>query len=271
MNLNGAVAVVTGASRGIGAATAAALSERGALVGLVARDEADLDTVAGGLPGPSVVAPADVTDRSALDAAISRIVDELGPVDVLVNNAGAGAYAPVLEEDPARFEQLMALNYFGTVNATLAVLDSMATRRRGHIVNVSSVAGRLGAPFEAAYSGSKFAVIGFTESLAAEMAPFGVRCSLVEPGPVATSFTDARGVPFQRRYPRPLRPERVAAAIVTAIERDRFEQVLPRWLRVGIITRALAPGLYRRGLLNSTRAEAGRLAERHQNAANDRR
>jgi short-subunit dehydrogenase len=266
MRLDGAVALVTGASRGIGAATARALSRQGAAVGLVARDAADLDGVAAGLAGPCAVAPADVTDRAAVTAAVERIAGELGPVGILVNNAGAGAYASILEESPERFEELMALNYLGTVHATLAVLPSMAARRRGHIVNVASVAGRLGAPFEAAYSASKFAVVGFSESLAAEMAPFGVSCSLVEPGPVATSFTDARGVPFQRRFPRPLRSEAVADAVVAAIEHDRFEQVRPRWLRVGVLTRAVAPGLYRRGLVKNTAKEARQLLDRYDRA-----
>jgi short-subunit dehydrogenase len=262
VELQGAVTVVTGASRGIGAATARRLADRGARVGLVARDAADLDVVRAGLATEGVVAPADVTDRAAVAAAIGRITDELGPVDVLVNNAGAGAYAAVLEEDPDAFDRLMQLNYLGTVHATLAVLGSMATRRRGHIVNVASIAGRVGAPFEAAYSASKFAVVGFTESLTAEMAPFGVRCSLVNPGPVSTSFTDARGVPFQRRFPRPLRSEQVADAVLRAVERDRFEQTRPRWLGVGIVTRAIAPGLYRRGLVRNTDSEARRLIER---------
>jgi len=262
MNLDGAVVAVTGASRGIGAATARAVAQRGASVGLVARDRDDLDAVAARLGGRHVVAVADVTDRDAVDAAIAHITESLGPIDVLVNNAGAGAYAAVLEERPERFEQLMALNYLGTVHATLAVLPGMAARRRGHIVNVASVAGRLGAPFEAAYSASKFAVVGFTESLAAEMAAFDVACSLVEPGPVATSFTDARGVPFQRRFPRPLAAEQVADAVVAAVERDRFEQVRPRWLRVGVLTRAVSPRLYRRGLVNTASTEARRLRER---------
>jgi short-subunit dehydrogenase len=262
VELDGAITVVTGASRGIGAATARALSARGATVGLIARDERDLDTVRASLPGPSVAAPADVTDPEAVRAAFARITGEVGPVDVLVNNAGGGAYAAGLEEAPEQFEQQMRLNYLGTVHPTLAVLDTMASLRRGHVVNVASIAGRVGAPFEAAYSASKFAVVGFTEALTAEMAPFGVSFSLVDPGPVDTSFTEARGVPFQRRFPRPLTPEKVAGAIVSAVERDRFEQVLPRWLRIGIVTRAIAPGLYRRGLVNSTRAEAGRLVER---------
>ena len=260
--LDGAVAIVTGASRGIGAATARALSERGARLGLVARDEGDLAAVRGGLAGPAVVAVADVTDRAAVAAAVATVVDELGPVDVLVNNAGAGAYASVLEEDPDAYERLMRLNYLGTVHATLAVLPAMARRRRGHIVNVASVAGRLGAPFEAAYSASKFAVVGFSESLAAEMGAFGVAVSLVEPGPVDTSFTDARGVPFQREHPRPRSADEVAAAVVRALETGRFEQVLPRWLRVGTMVRGLAPGLYAKGLLRDAAAESAALAER---------
>ncbi len=263
MNLNGAVVVITGASRGIGAATARAAARRGASVGLIARDRNALEAVAGELSGASVVAPADVTDRSSVDQAVALITDSLGPVDVLVNNAGAGGYAAVLEEDPDAFERLMALNYLGTVHATLAVLPTMATRRRGHIVNVASVAGRLGAPFEAAYSASKFAVVGFTESLAAEMAAFEVACSLVEPGPVNTSFTDTRGVPFQRRYPRPLKPEQIADAVISAVERDRFEQIRPRWLRIGVLTRAIAPGLYRKGLVNTAADEAQQLLQRY--------
>lgn len=262
MDIEGAVAVVTGASRGIGAATARALAARGASVGLVARDAHDLEAVRASLPTPGTVAVADVTDAAGVRAALADIERELGPPDVLVNNAGAGAYASMLEEDPATYERLMRLNYLGTVHATLAVLEGMAERRRGHIVNVASVAGRLGAPFEAAYSASKFAVVGLSESLAAEMAPFGVDVSLVCPGPVATSFTDARGVPFQRRFPRPKSPEAIAAAVLRAIEGRRFEQVIPRWLRVGTIARAIAPGLYHRGLLRDSADEAARVRDR---------
>ena len=181
---------------------------------------------------------------------------------MLVNNAGIGAYASVLEEDPDAFEHLMAVNYLGTVYATLAVLPGMARRRRGHIVNVASVAGRIGAPFEAAYSGSKFAVVGFTESLAPEMSQLGVGVSLVNPGPVATHFTDARGVPFQRETPKPLDPQRVVDAIVVAIEKGRFEQVLPRWLNIANVTRALLPGPYMKGVLRDSRKDSAALARR---------
>jgi short-subunit dehydrogenase len=231
-------------------------------VGLIARSGDELDDIRSALGSRCAVAVADVGDASAVDAAVASVIGVLGPPDILVNNAGVGAYAAVLEEDPAVFERLMRVNYLGTVHATLAVLPHMAARRRGHIVNVASIAGRLGAPFEAAYSASKFAVVGLSEALAAEVGALGIRVSLVNPGPVATSFTEARGVPFQRRFPRPVRAVRVAAAIVAAIERDRFEQVIPRWLNGGAVVRSLAPGLYRRGLLRSTARESGALAHR---------
>jgi short-subunit dehydrogenase len=146
----------------------------------------------------------------------------------------------------------MRINYLGTVYATLAVLPTMTSRGRGHIVNVASVAGRLGAPDEAAYSASKFAVVGFSESLTAEVDRFGVTVSLVNPGPVDTEFANTRGVPFQRTFPRPVRPERVADAIIRAVETDRFEQSIPRWLQMGSVVRAISPTLYRRGLLRAS-------------------
>ncbi|HYA67736.1 MAG TPA: SDR family NAD(P)-dependent oxidoreductase [Acidimicrobiales bacterium] len=262
MKLDGAVAVVTGASHGIGLAAATALHGRGAAVGLLARSEDELRAAVAALGPKAAYALADVAERDQVDQALAQLTDTLGPPDVLVNNAGIGAYAPMLEEDPEIFERLVRVNYLGTVYATLAVLPGMAARRRGHIVNVASVAGRLGAPFEAAYSGSKFAVVGLTEALAAEVHPLGIRVSMVNPGPVHTRFAEARGVPFQRAVPRPLPPERVADAVVKAVVHDRFEQTIPRWLRVGSITRALAPNLYRRGLVRTSSTEAHALARR---------
>jgi 3-oxoacyl-[acyl-carrier protein] reductase len=268
MKIEGAVAIVTGASRGIGRATAAALHARGAAVGLLARSRDDLDALAREL-GPRVaVAVADIGNRGEVDAAVRQLTDALGPADILVNNAGIGAYASMLEETPDTYERLMRINYLGTVYATRAVLDSMAERQRGHIVNVASVAGKLGAPFEAAYSASKFAVVGMSESLAAEVRPLGIAVSLVNPGPVMTSFTEARGVPFQRAVPRPVPPTRVAGAVVKAIETDRFEQSIPRWLRSGSIVRAVAPSLYRKGLFRDSAKIGAELADRI--AARDR-
>jgi 3-oxoacyl-[acyl-carrier protein] reductase len=259
VKVDGAVAVVTGASRGIGRATALALHGKGATVGLVARSRRELEELAQQLGPRAGFAMADVAQRDQVEAAIGHLVETLGPIDILVNNAGIGAYASMLEEVPDRFEHLMRVNYLGTVYATLAVLDSMVHRHKGHIVNVASVAGKLGAPFEAAYSASKFAVVGMSESLAAEVHAFGVAVSLVCPGPVDTDFTNARGVPFQRSIPRPVSPERVASLVVRAVEDDRFEQTIPRWLRSGSIARAIAPNLYRRGLFRDSAKEAASL------------
>jgi len=262
MDLNGSVALVTGASRGIGRATARALHARGVAVGLVARSGDELEQLADELGPRTAVATADVSDRAQVERAVAEVTAVVGPVDLLVNNAGIGAYAAVLEESAETPERLMQVNYLGTVHPTLAVLGGMAARGRGHIVNVASIAGRVGAPFEAAYSASKFAVVGWSEALAAEVDALGIRVSLVNPGPVSTSFTAARGVPFQRSVPRPVSAERVAAAVVRAIEHDHFEQTIPRWLRVGPIVRALAPGLYRRGVVRDSRRAAEELSRR---------
>ena len=272
--------VVTGASRGIGRSLAVRLHGLGASMGLLARSAEELAELAKQLDAGSAgtggagrvaVAVADVADREQVTAAIGQLLEALGPADALVNNAGIGAYAAVLEEDQAAFERLMAVNYLGTVNATLAVLGGMAQRGSGHIVNVSSVAGRIGAPFEAAYSGSKFAVVGFSESLAAEMSALGVTVSLIEPGPVETHFTEARGVPFQRERPRPLDPERVVDAIVAALESGRAEAVLPRWLRFPIAVRAVLPGAYFSGVRRDARRESAALARRLRQASGARR
>jgi len=248
--------LITGASRGIGAEVARRVHHRGARVGLLARSTTELDQLAAELGGAVAVAPADVTDEPQLVGAIRLIEAELGPIDVLVNNAGIGSYAPFVDEDPETFERLMRVNYFGVVSATRAVLPGMLGRGRGHIVTIASVAGVLGAPFETAYSASKFAVVGFSEALAGEVGSLGIEVSLVNPGPVATHFTEARGVDFQRQRPRPLEPSAVANAVVRAVERDRFEQIVPRWLRLPAVIRALLPQSYRWGVVRDSASQA---------------
>ncbi len=255
VELRGAVVAVTGASRGIGAAVAAAVSARGARVGLVARTAADLETVRAGLATESVAATADVGDREATRAALGHVERALGPIDVLVANAGVGAYGPFVDLSDEELEHVVQVNVLGTMYAIKAVLPGMVERRGGHIVTIGSIAGRIGSPFEAVYSATKFAGTGLTEALAVEVAPYGVAVSLVNPGVVATSFGDARGHPYDRARPKPISADVVARAVVAAIERGAAETYVPRSFRGAVVVRHLVPPLFRAGTAASFRRE----------------
>jgi short-subunit dehydrogenase len=131
----------------------------------------------------------------------------------------------------------------------------MVDRRRGHVVTIGSIAGRIGAPFEAVYSATKFAGVGLTEAFAVEVAPYGIGVSVVNPGVVATDFGVARGHPYDRERPKPISPEAVAGAVVAAIEGGAAERYVPRWFRPAVVARHLAPPLFRRGTARSFRTE----------------
>jgi 3-oxoacyl-[acyl-carrier protein] reductase len=247
MQWNGAVAVVTGGSRGIGREVAKLASSKGARLGLVARSGPDLEAVLEEIGGRGAVATADVADQQATEQALAQLTAELGPVDILVNNAGIGSYGRVNDLPVDEFERVMRVNYFSAVYATKAVLPSMLDRRHGHIVNVASIAGRIGAPMEAAYSASKFAMVGFTEALAFEVRPMGIGVSMVNPGPVETDFFDIRGHAYEGSYPRPVTAKRVADSVIEVVESDGLERVIPRALRPAVVFRHMAPPIYRRG------------------------
>ena len=123
----------------------------------------------------------------------------------------------------------------------------MVERRRGHVVVIGSIAGRIGAPFEAAYSATKFGQVGLTEAIATEVGNYGVGVSLVNPGPVTTDFFDVRGYAVRRRLPEAGVAQRVAAAVMRAVDANRFEQVVPRWLGQAVVLRHLVPPLLRWG------------------------
>jgi 3-oxoacyl-[acyl-carrier protein] reductase len=255
MELAGAVVAVTGASRGIGEAVAKAVAQRGARVGLVARTSSDLDGVLAALPTDGVAETADVADREATIGALARVEEKLGPIDVLVANAGIGAYGPFVDITYEELERVVHVNVLGTMYAIRAVLPGMVARRRGHVVTIGSIAGRIGSPFEATYSATKFAGVGLTEALAVEVAPYGVAVSLVNPGVVATDFGDARGHPYDRDRPKPISAEAVADAVVTTIEKDAAESYVPRSFRAAVVTRHLIPPLFRWGTARTFRDE----------------
>jgi len=257
VNLANATVVVTGASRGIGRAVAIAAGRRGARVGLIARSRAELEAVLGESGGKGAVAVADVGDRGQCDAALTAIEADLGPVDVLVANAGIGAYGKFVDMDLDEVERLTRVNYLGTVYPIHRVLPGMIERGRGHIVIVGSIAGRIGAPSEAAYSATKFAQVGFAEALATEVADAGVGVSLVNPGIVDTEFFETRGHAFDGNVPKPVSAARVADAVIRAVDKNTFEQVVPRWLGQAVVIRHLVPPLLRWGTRRHYRSVTG--------------
>ena len=251
MQWGGATAIVTGASRGIGRAVAEAASARGARVGLIARSEDDLRSVMAGLPGAAGYAVADVADPDALAGAVADLAAELGPPDVMVANAGIGGYGAFADVGAEQAERLVRVNVLGTVHALRAVVPGMIERRRGHLVTIGSIAGRIGTPFEAVYSATKFAGVGLTEALAVELEPYGIGVSMVHPGPVATDFGAARGHPYDRERPKPVPAGEVAHAVIRAVERGRHEQYVPASFRPAVAIRHLVPPLYRWGTRRS--------------------
>jgi NAD(P)-dependent dehydrogenase (short-subunit alcohol dehydrogenase family) len=187
-SLEDRTAIVTGASRGIGAATARALDAAGARVALVARNEDALDKVAAGLSHEPVVIPADLGDVAAPARIAEQALAALGSVDVLVNNAAAAARLPTVDTDAAIIDELLAVNVRAPLLLIAAVLPSMIDRGRGSIVNLSSVSGLVGTPRRAAYAASKGGLDAATRSLAMELGPSGIRVNSVAPGVVDTAL-----------------------------------------------------------------------------------
>ncbi|GDY28687.1 SDR family NAD(P)-dependent oxidoreductase [Gandjariella thermophila] len=238
-SLAGSTALVTGASSGIGAATATLLARRGTRVLLTGRDEAALRRVADATGGNHLAA--DLGD----DDAAARVAGWAGAVDVLVCNAGVGWAGPLVDMPTADLDRLVTVNVLAPLRLARAVLPGMVARRRGHLVLVSSIAGCMGVGEEAVYAATKAALRTFADSVRYEVAGSGVGVSVVVPGVVDTAFFDRRGTPYPRRRPRPVPPEEVARALVDAVERDRAEVFVPRWLRLPARLHGAVPGLVR--------------------------
>lgn len=188
--LQGQVAVVTGGSRGIGLAIARSLVEGGARVAVLARDGAKAQEAAGSLPGGGHKGYAcDVADRAQVEAVLDQVESDLGPVDILVNNAGTTADNLLLRMSDEQWDRVMETNLRGTFNVTRAVVRGMIRRRKGRIVNITSVVGISGNAGQANYSASKAGVIGFTKSVARELGSRGILVNAVAPGYIETELT----------------------------------------------------------------------------------
>jgi short-subunit dehydrogenase len=222
--------LITGASSGIGAALARQLAAEGATVGLIARRS---DRLAEVLADCRSTAPAsamwaaDLADTSTVGALALQAWDALGVIDVLINNAAIPKRRPVPALDPAEVETVMRVNFFGPMHLTLAVLPRMLERHAGMIVNVSSVGGRLGIIHEAAYCASKFALCGWSESMAVDLHGTGVSVKLIEPGPVDTEIWDHPGSEKPLYDGPKFAADEVAAGIIAALGTDRFEHYVP--------------------------------------------
>jgi len=193
VDLTGRVAVVTGGGRGIGAAIARGLAAAGARVVVSARSAGQIDGVVAEIEAAGRAARAvvcDVTDPDSVARLLGEAETELGPVEILVNNAGVSSSAPLRSVELAEWNRLMAVNATGTFLCTRAFLPGMVANGWGRVINVASVAGRAGAAYISAYAASKHAVIGFTRSVAAEVAAKGVTVNAVCPGYVETPMTD---------------------------------------------------------------------------------
>lgn len=248
--LKGKVAIVTGASSGIGEATARALADRGAAVVLAARNEEKLrflerEIVAAG--GQALAVRTNITEEASVEAMVERTVEEFGSVDILVNNAGLGLSGRVAELRPGDLSYLFEVNLLGPLRCLQAVLPQMP--RGGRIINVSSVVGKRAIPKVGGYCASKFALNALSDALRVEIAGQGITVTSVYPGTTRTSFREnSRRTKDEKRgwRPRGVPPEKVAEKITRAIERGGRDMYVTFSDRLFVKGTALAPGLFDR-------------------------
>ena len=241
MEIRGAVALVTGASSGLGRATAELLAARGATVLAHGRDEAALTSLAertGAIPLVEDLAEPGAAGRLAGKA-------QTHGVDLLVANAGAGYAGDLSTMDGPLVAKLIAANLTAPIELTRALLPAMLERKRGGLFYVASIAGRTGVPGEAVYAATKAGLDTFASSLRQELAGTGVDVGVLVPGVIATAFFERRGRPYGRMRPRLLPVGSAAHALVRLIETGAAERYLPRWLGLPVAIRFTAPALYR--------------------------
>lgn len=218
--LAGKNALITGAGRGIGRATAIAFAKEGIHVGLVGRTAENLEKVANELEQYGVnvtMAVADVSNNDSVIAAVAHIKSELGSVDILVNNAGVAKFGKFLDLSPEEFKHIMDVNLMGVYYMTRAVLPEMIENNAGDIINIGSTAGEKGGPITSAYSASKFAIHGLTESLMLEVRKHNIRVSTLEPSTVATDLAFAENL-TDGNPENVLQPEDLAEVMVAQLK-----------------------------------------------------
>lgn len=244
--LTGTVAIITGASSGIGHATARRLAALGAAVAVVARRKDRLDAVVREIEavgGSAFAVEADIADQAQAKKAVAAVGDKLGRLDILINNAGLMLLGPVVGADVTEWERMIAVNQNGLLYMTHAALPHLLTAARDKprevtdIVNISSIAGRMAWPNFAAYNMTKFGVNGFTEALRQEVTQKHVRVGVLEPGAVATELVshnnqrvqDELAASAAKNIPEPLQPEDIADSIAFMVTRPRRSSIAELW------------------------------------------
>jgi NAD(P)-dependent dehydrogenase (short-subunit alcohol dehydrogenase family) len=240
--ISGRTVAITGGARGLGLATAKALAARGARVAIgdldadLARDEAAALPGAGPHGGYGL----DVTDPASFESFLDTAA-ELGPLDVLINNAGIMPVKAFAQEDPLVTRRQIEINLVGVTTGTRLALERMLPRRTGHIVNVASAAGRVAVPGEAVYTATKHAVVGFGEALRVELKGKGIEVSTIMPSLAATELASGMQPP---RFVPMVKPDQVAKAIARALERPKLEVIVPAWTTPLIrMTLAMPPNM----------------------------
>lgn len=257
--LSGKVVAITGGARGIGRATAWALAHEGARVAIADLDGELAAGVAAELGVDAVGVGVDITDGMAYAGFLDRAEQQLGPLEVLVNNAGILIPGPIDAEDEQMTVRQVAVNLQAVIHGTRLAVQRMKPRGHGHIVNVSSVGGRIAGARLATYCGTKFGVAGFSEAVALELKGTGVEISVVFPPPVNTDLSAGinrlRGMPF-------VEPEDVAARIVRTLKRPRFAVPVPRTMAPMLWLNQVLPFRVRAALARSMRADDLTIDER---------
>ncbi len=253
--LAGETAAITGAARGIGRVTAEALLRQGMRVAIGDLDLEAARQTASEL-GPSAVAVAlDVTDRPSFYEFLNIAEEQLGPVDVLVNNAGIMPIGPFLEEDDATAQRVLDINVHGVILGMKLALPRMLSRGSGHVVNIASQAGKYGFPGGATYCASKAAVINLSRAVRKELRGSGVEISVISPVAVNTELALGLSEPRQRQF-RKLEPQQVADAIVETLRIPRFDVHVPKQLGISERVAALLPIAVQDGLSRVSKADA---------------
>lgn len=225
--ISGRTVAITGGARGLGLATAKELASRGAhvAIGDLDGDLARVEAAALPGPGPHAGHALDVTDPESFASFLDQAA-ELGPLDVLVNNAGIMPVRAFAEEDPLVTRRQVEINVLGVMTGTRLAIDRMLPRGRGHIVNVASAAGRVAIPGEAVYTATKHAVVGFDEALRVELKDSGIEVSTIMPSLANTELASGMRPP---RFVPLVKPEQVARAIAKALERPKLDVFVPAW------------------------------------------